>query len=135
MPPTKPMAPVSLTIAAGDGGSGSGVTEMLIANDSLFSGAIWRSYETEVDFWSLQAGAADYVDGTVYAKFRDASGRESAAYIEDAIRLDNVAPTGPAVSIEGGAAYVDSATVDLTLTASGADFRQVSLDPGDGMEL
>jgi len=120
---------VSLTVAADDG-TGSGVAEMLLSSDPMFSGAVWRPFEAAVDLWALPGGAADYEDRTVYAKFRDFAGRESAASIQASIKLDNVAPTAPSVTIEGGSAYLDTTSAQLTLGATGADFRQVSTDPG-----
>jgi len=118
---------VSLTLTADDGGTGSGVSEMLLSNDPLFSGAVWQPYQTEVDLWALLGGAADYVDRTVYARFRDAAGRESNT-LNATIKLDNTAPTGPSVSLEAGDEYLIGTAADVTLTATAADFRQLSLD-------
>ncbi|MFC1552731.1 beta-propeller fold lactonase family protein [Candidatus Latescibacterota bacterium] len=51
----------------------SGVSDMMIANESLFSGAGWEPY-AETKIWNLTSG-----DGTktVYVKFRDAAGNIS----------------------------------------------------------
>lgn len=74
----------------------------------------WEAYATTKS-WSLSSG-----DGqkTVYVKFKDASGVESDTY-SDTIVLDTTAPTG-SISINKGAAYTDSKSVTLTLSAIGA---------------
>ncbi|MEM7031557.1 MAG: choice-of-anchor X domain-containing protein, partial [Chloroflexota bacterium] len=51
----------------------SGVAEMMIANDSDFSGATWEPYQTS-KAWTLQLQGNTAV---VYAKFRDGAGNES----------------------------------------------------------
>ncbi len=113
----------TVDLALGATGSPS---EMMVSNDAGFAGAGWESYGTSKSSWALTAG-----DGvrTVYAKFRDAAGNVSAV-VSDDIQVDTAAPTSPTISINGGAAYSSSATVDLALSAIGATEMMVSNDSG-----
>jgi hypothetical protein len=100
---------VALGITSSD--AGSGVSEMRFSDD----GSTWGSWETagSSKSWTLLTG-----DGskTVYLQVRDTAGNSS-VNATDAITLDTVAPTGSA-SIAGGASYVASTSVTLTLSAS-----------------
>jgi fibronectin type 3 domain-containing protein len=60
---------------------------MALSNDSLFTNASWQRFETTTQ-WVLSFG-----DGTktVYAKFRDADGNDSAQRVRDSIILDTSA--------------------------------------------
>ncbi|MGH7453219.1 MAG: fibronectin type III domain-containing protein, partial [bacterium] len=60
---------------------------MALSNDSLFTNSSWQRFETSVE-WVLSFG-----DGTktVYAKFRDADGNDSAQRVRDSIILDTTA--------------------------------------------
>ena len=55
----------------------------------------------------------------------DAAGNESSC-ISDTIEHDDEAPTGASISIDGGASYTSSATVSLSLTATGATEMNIS---------
>ena len=64
---------VTLTLSASDTG-GSGLSQMQISNDGTFDTEPWEAYATS-KAWTLDAG-----DGTktVYVRFRDGAGNESA---------------------------------------------------------
>jgi len=89
---------VTLTISATD--SDSGINQMIISEDSSFSGASWETYATTKSF-SLSSG-----DGTktVYIKFTDNNGNESAS-TSDSIVLDTVAPTSIELNDPGDTSY------------------------------
>ena len=78
-------ASVTLTLGAADS---SGVSSMMIANDSAFTGAVFETYATSKS-WTLTSGNGVK---TVYAKFKDAAGNVSAA-VSDTITLDTAATT------------------------------------------
>ena len=102
---------VNLTLSATD--AGSGVSQMQFSNDgSSWSG--WEAYTTS-KAWTLTSG-----DGTktVYVQYRDVLGNASGNFT-DTIILDTTAPSGT-ISINGGAAYTNSTSVNLTLSATDA---------------
>ena len=82
----------------------------------------WEAFSTTKNSWTL---AQSNATATVYAKFRDAAGNESSC-ISDTIEHDDEAPTGASISIDGGASYTSSATVSLSLTATGATEMNIS---------
>jgi len=102
---------VTLTLSASD--SGSGVSKMQFSND----GVVWSSEEDYATSksWTLTAG-----DGTktVYVQYKDNLGNWSGS-ISDTITLDTTQPTGT-ISINSGAAWTNSTSVTLTLSASDA---------------
>jgi len=102
---------VTLTLAAND--SGTGVDQMMVANNSGFGGAMWMTYTTPLN-WTLTAGDDTK---TVYAEFRDRAGNESIVTYSDTIILDTTAPTG-SILIQGVAEVVTSTQVVLALSAS-----------------
>jgi len=72
----------------GSGFTGLGASvEMMVANDPNFAGAVWQTYQAEID-WVLAPG-----DGwkSVYVKTRDALGRTALAF--DTIYLGSDLPT------------------------------------------
>ena len=81
-------ASVELTIS-GTGG-GCSVTNMMICNDSGYSGCDWEAYTTSKE-WTLPG--PDGVN-TVYAKFRDELNQVSDSY-SDTITLDTTNPSNP----------------------------------------
>ena len=90
-----------------------GATQMCIRNNTFASCAfLWEPYSS-TKAWTFPSG-----DGTktVYVEYQDGAGKVSALY-SDSIVLDTSAPTG-SVTINGGAAYVTSTSVSLTLAAS-----------------
>ena len=64
---------VTLTLGAADS---SGVSSMMISNDSAFTGAVFETYSTS-KAWTLTSGNGVK---TVYAKFKDAAGNVWAAF-------------------------------------------------------
>ncbi|HHL73576.1 MAG TPA: hypothetical protein ENJ29_13805 [Bacteroidetes bacterium] len=65
----------------------TGTTFITLSNDSSFSGATPQPFQSPIT-WTLSLG-----DGrkTVYAKFRDPDGNETAAFVQDQITLDTQA--------------------------------------------
>ncbi|MBI1987520.1 MAG: choice-of-anchor D domain-containing protein [Nitrospinae bacterium] len=72
--------PVTLTLQAGDGGSG--LSQMMIANSSRFRGGIWEEYSPEKS-WSLEPGKGMR---TVFVRYRDRAGNVSRTF-KDSIRV------------------------------------------------
>ena len=101
---------VTLTLSATD--STSGIAEMRFSNDNI-TYTEWQVYAASKS-WNLQGG-----DGAkpVYVQFRDHAGLISA--YSDTITLDTTLPTG-SVTIAGGAAYTNSPSITLTLSATDA---------------
>ncbi len=97
----------TLTLSA----TNNGQTEMMISEDSGFSGASWESYSTSKS-WTLSSGEGTK---TVYTKFRDAYLQESTT-ISDDIIYDATAPSTTASPAGGD--YTSAQTV--TLSASDA---------------
>ncbi len=106
---------VNLTLSAND--SGSGVYQMRFSNDNS-SWSAWEAYGTSRS-WTLTSG-----DGTktVYVQYSDNLGNISSSFT-DSIILDTTAPSG-SILINGGAAYTNSTSVNLSLSAT--DGGQVS---------
>ncbi len=100
---------VSLSLSASDGGSG--VYQMRFSNDNS-SWSAWEAYGTSKS-WTLTSG-----DGTktVYVQYRDNALNVSSSF-SDTIILDMTAPSGT-IMINGGAAYTNSTSVSLSLSAS-----------------
>ncbi|HBV99393.1 MAG TPA: phage tail protein, partial [Desulfotomaculum sp.] len=111
---------VTLTLSA------TGASEMMVSEDSSFSGASYEAYSASKSF-TLSSG-----DGTktVYVKYRNAAGNETSGTISDSITLDTTAPTGGSISINGGDTYTTSTLATLTLSATGASEMMVSEDSG-----
>ena len=101
---------VTLSLSALD--SLSGISTMQISEDPAFTGASWDSYAASTAF-TLAA-----TDGThtVYVRYRDAVGNTSSAY-SDTIILDRQGPIATDFAINGGALFVTSASVTLTIGA------------------
>lgn len=115
---------VTLTIGAID--LTTSVQDMMISENSLFTGAVWESYATSS---SLALSAGDGVK-TVYIKFRDPAGNTSLPTF-DTITLDTTMPDG-SVAINSGDGYTQTDAVTLTLAASdnlGVSEMRVSEDP------
>lgn len=118
---------VSLTLS-GDDGSGTGLSEMIICNESDFSGCSWEAYNTSKS-WTLDTG-----DGVqrVYIKFKDTAGNESISYT-DTIILDTEGPVAGSVTIDSGNSYTGTTSVLLTIYATDntttVDEMMISEDP------
>jgi len=106
---------VTLSLSATD------AAEMRVRDDPGSYGA-WETYAT-TKAWTLPAG-----DGTktVCVQYRDDCGNMSAE-VCDSITLDTVAPSAPAISINGGAACTNSTSVTLSVSCpadcAGVRFR------------
>ncbi len=100
---------VILTTSAAD--TTSGVAQMQLSNDGV-SYAPWESYT------STKSGTLPSGDGlkTVYVKYKDYADNVSDVY-SDTITLDTATPTG-SVSINDGATYATSPSVNLALSAN-----------------
>jgi hypothetical protein len=100
---------VTLNLSAAD--AQTGVSEMSFSNNGTTFSA-WEPYATSRS-WALAS-----VNGakTVYVRYRNNANMESTAY-SDTIVHDSTVPTG-SVTINGGAAYTDSLSVTLTLSAA-----------------
>jgi len=102
--------------------------QIMISNDSGFSGGLWQDYASATIPWVLASGAN--ADRWVYVKFKDLAGNESASSASDSIYLDKNAPGSPSitpVSQRSGscltqtadcAGFTTTRTVNLTLSAS-----------------
>jgi hypothetical protein len=102
---------VNLTLGASD--ATSGIAQMSFSNNGT-SWSDWQAYATSKT-WTLANGDGSQ---TVYARFQDNTGNVS-ANATDNITLDTSAPTG-SVAINGGATFVASTNINLTLAASDA---------------
>ncbi|MGB9911096.1 MAG: LamG-like jellyroll fold domain-containing protein, partial [Microgenomates group bacterium] len=101
---------VILTLNASD--ATSGVSQMIISENSDFSGSSWESYTTSKVF-SLSSSEGSK---TVYVKFKDNAGNISAVF-SDSIILDTSGPTG-VITINNGDNYTSSRIVTLSISAS-----------------
>lgn len=116
----------TLTLSASD--ATSGMADMIISENADFSAASWEPYATSKSF------TLSSLDGTktVYVKFRDTAGNESAS-ASDTIVYDATAPSG-SVSIDAGNTYATSSSVTLNIAGtdatSGVYQMQVSEDSG-----
>lgn len=98
--------------------------KMMVANDSTFKGARWQAYSPENISWGLVGD-----DGLkiIYAKFIDASGNESFIY-QDSILLDRKPPLKGSVKILAENLQINTQTVQLELSAEGADEMLIAND-------
>lgn len=105
----------------------AGASEMQVSENNAFAGAAWEPYAT-LRLWTLSAG-----DGpkTVYVRFRDEAGHVT-SFVSDSVTLDQSAPVlvSPAVRINAGAAYANSATVTINLQYVDAVSAVVAQDIG-----
>ncbi|PJA15529.1 hypothetical protein CO112_03570 [Candidatus Dojkabacteria bacterium CG_4_9_14_3_um_filter_150_Dojkabacteria_WS6_41_13] len=83
---------LSLTLTSTD--ELSTVAEMMISEDAAFTGASYETYATSRTYELTSTG-----DGvkTIYVKFKDALGNESAAYSAE-IELDTTGPSAPVIT-------------------------------------
>ena len=89
-----------------------GVSQVMVDDSADFPDGYWRPYVGSMP-WHLPWG-----DGskTVYAKFKDANGWES-AIASDSIVLDTFPPVG-SISIDGGAEFTNTTSVALSIDAT-----------------
>jgi len=102
---------VTLTLSASD--AHSGVSKMQFSNDGVV-------FSSEEDYATSKSWTLTVGDGTktVYVRYKDNANNLSAS-ISDTIILDTTPPTGT-ISINSGAAWTNSTSVTLTLSASDA---------------
>ncbi|MDF1564477.1 MAG: hypothetical protein P1V51_15640 [Deltaproteobacteria bacterium] len=116
---------VSLAITVSDPADAA---QMRIANRADFAGAIWQPFAAALD-WTLPP--VDQLH-TVHVEVRDIAGNIGSGQVS--VTLDRQAPTGVAVTLDGGSSYTRDLTVDLVLAAtdasSGMASVQLSNDPG-----
>jgi len=108
------------------GGCVTGLAEpaqMMIANDSGFASAAWEPYAEE-RAWFLKPGDGDK---TVFVKFRDGAGNETATFASDDIALDRTPPGGLGIALAElapdpllGNGYTNNPDVEVTVTAAEA---------------
>ena len=112
---------VTLTIDGGD------ASMMRVANDAVFSSALWQPVATTLD-WTLSDG-----DGTqrVYIEFSDEADNRAGPYSDDIV-VDTEPPIlgAPAISIANGALYTSDPNVQVTLRHQNAERYQLSTDLG-----
>lgn len=116
-------AAVTNSLSATLNSSVSDVTEMLLTSNAACSGGSWVAYNAAAP-WTLTSANAT---NTVYAKFRDANGNETAC-LNDDILHDNIAPT-LAFTLPTSGALVHSGNV-TAFTVSGTcseDARSITL--------
>jgi hypothetical protein len=99
--------------------------EYRVSNDSAFKAAVWRPFVNALPGWGIPDG-----DGMkyIYVEFRDRAGNESDITMAQ-ISLDRTPPRKPFVEIVGDKNKVTndtSATVDLRISAEGAEYMMVS---------
>ena len=107
---TIPTRSLSLSLSATD--SRSGVSQMMICNNSSFTDCSWETFSTSKP-WTLSSS-----DGlkSVYVKYKDNSGNQSETYRKQ-ITLDTTGPTG-SININSGNKYTTTTSVSLLLQSS-----------------
>ena len=104
---------VALTLAA------TGASQMYVTNTAgCGSGGSWENFATTKSWTLGQTNAT----ATVYAKFKDASGNESAC-VSGSIIHDNIPPSGASISVSNGTGL---SPVTLILAAVGASQMYIS---------
>ena len=99
---------VNLSLSALD------ASEMYITNTAgCTGGGQWENYSTTKGWTLGQTNST----ATVYVKYRDDIGNETSC-VSDSIIHDNLPPAGGAITINSGAAYTNSTSVNLTLAAT-----------------
>ncbi|MFK7872153.1 MAG: RCC1 domain-containing protein [Oligoflexales bacterium] len=112
---------VNLTLAVVD------ATQMYVTNTvGCSADGSWESYVTSKSGWALGQNNAL---ATVYVKFKDEAGNETAC-VNDTITHDSVAPTSPSLVIEGGNLYTPLSTQTLSLSAVDASEMYVTNSSG-----
>jgi hypothetical protein len=102
----------------------NGATQMLIANDSTFRGAVWQKYVMFVPQFFLTEGEGEKI---VYVKFKDSKNKESGIAF-DKIILDKTPPQNTSIAIDTENGIVKDATklVKIKLKADDAAYMMLS---------
>jgi hypothetical protein len=107
-------ANVTLNLTCDDGAKGSGCSKVFVSNTGSPACAATGGYDYATTLpWTLSTGDGVKV---VYIRYKDSQGNCSMGSSDD-IKLDTHAPTG-SVSINNGAAYTMSETVELTISST-----------------
>lgn len=107
--------------------------EIMVSNSPNFQNGRWGPYKESIK-WVLDLGTGGG-EKTVYAKFRDFAGNESAP-ISTSINLDITPPAGGVIQINDGAKYTRSKNFKLTLRSNDATMvRIVSRGVGRNYEF
>jgi hypothetical protein len=106
---------VDLTLFATD--IGVTVTEMIISTDGVFDAELWQVYETTVTGYELPTVSGTH---TVYVKFRDSAGNESAVYTDSILLLLSVPNTfitssPPSITADASAEFSFTSTIPASL--------------------
>ena len=110
----------TLTLAA------TGASDMYITNTAgCASGGTYETYAKSKS-WTL---GQTNTKATVYVKFKDLAGNESAC-VNDTIIHDETLPTLTSISINSGAVYTTSTAAALTLAATGASAMYITNTAG-----
>ncbi len=112
---------VTLTLSA------AGATQMIISENSGFSGA---SYETYAASKSFTLSTDDGVK-TVYVKYKDAAGNETVA-VSDTITLDSQAPAVTLSSTAADPTNVSPIPVTITFSEDVTGFDESDITAGNG---
>jgi hypothetical protein len=109
---------VTLTFSASD--ATSGVSQMMIANDSAFTGGVWENY-ISTKTWTVPAGAGTK---TVYFKLKDNAGNVSTTYSTNIYR--NSAPTVSITTLISATGYLIDQTPKISVLTSDSDGDQIT---------
>lgn len=108
---------IKLTLTSED--ATTSVKEMMISNQSDFGGGRWEPFITLKDSWTLVPMSGER---TVYVKFKDEAGNESAAY-SDSIELVIIAPDTTITSGPSGIIVQTTAAFTYSASEPGSSFR------------
>jgi len=103
-------------------------TQMMVSNSPTLSGATWQRYDKNIA-WQLPKQDGTY---TVYAKFKEAGGKES-NIVKDDIILDMTPPERGSIKIKTETGFINKELaknkklkVDLSISAVDAEFMMLS---------
>ena len=116
----------TLTLAA------TGASEMMISEDSGFSGASYETYATSKSF-TLSSG--DGTENCITLNIRMTAGNESSATISDTIELDMTVPTVTVTTTETSPTNAVPIPVSITFSESVTGFDVTDLIVGNGSAL
>ena len=115
---------VTLTLTATD------ASEMIISEDSGFTGAIYKAYASSANF-ELSSGDGEK---TVYVKYKDTLGNETTELISDTITLDTAAPTVSLGSTAANPTNVSPIPVTITFSEAVSGFTAEDITVGNGLK-
>ena len=128
----------SVTINSGDGYTNStsvtltlsstGATQMMISENSDFSGASFESYATSKSVTLSSTNGTK----TIYVKYADAAGNETTT-VSDTITLDTQKPTTTITSTESSPTNTSPIPITITFNESVTGFELSSIAVSNGM--